>query len=165
MFCICCCSCLLKVGQCQVERGTISSFYPNMPYNCVYPLCPLLLPKYAVQLCLASMHPNMETDMYGVGYQMTLSPNCCVPMSIVWVSVQGTAERLMQHLVEDHSTIDPTYVEDFLLTYRTFLPNPLHLANNLLQWFENPTYRPKVATQGARSAIRLSPCSCSLVLG
>ena len=107
----------------------------------------------------------METEMYGVGYQMTLSPNCCVPMSIVWVSVQGTAERLMQHLVEDHSTIDPTYVEDFLMTYRTFLPNPLHLANNLLQWFENPTYRPKVAIQGARSAIRLSPCSCSLVLG
>ncbi|XP_070185969.1 rap guanine nucleotide exchange factor 2-like isoform X2 [Littorina saxatilis] len=60
------------------------------------------------------------------------------------IVIRGTPERLMQHLVEDHSTIDPTYVEDFLLTYRTFLPNPLHLANNLLQWFENPTYRPKV---------------------
>ena len=64
-----------------------------------------------------------------------------VPISVYF---QGTPERLMQHLVEDHSTIDPTYVEDFLLTYRTFLDNPLHLANHLLQWFENPVYRPKV---------------------
>ncbi|KAL8569549.1 hypothetical protein ACOMHN_002095 [Nucella lapillus] len=60
------------------------------------------------------------------------------------IVIRGTAERLMQHLVEDHSSIDPTYVEDLLLSYRTFLPSPLHLANHLLEWFDNPTYRPKV---------------------
>ncbi|XP_076458916.1 rap guanine nucleotide exchange factor 2-like isoform X3 [Babylonia areolata] len=60
------------------------------------------------------------------------------------IVIRGTPERLMQHLVEDHSAIDPTYVEDLLLSYRTFLPSPLHLANHLLHWFDNPTYRPKV---------------------
>jgi hypothetical protein len=57
---------------------------------------------------------------------------------------QGTPERLMQHLVEDHSVVDPTYVEDFLLTYRTFLPSPTPLTNKLLKWYENPALRAKV---------------------
>jgi len=50
----------------------------------------------------------------------------------------------MQHLVEDHSVVDPTYVEDFLLTYRTFLQTPVPLTNKLLQWFDDPTMRAKV---------------------
>ena len=53
----------------------------------------------------------------------------------------------MQHLVEDHSSVDPTYVEDFLLSFRTFLPSPMLLANQLLQWFESPIYKPKVSRQ------------------
>ncbi|XP_076440019.1 rap guanine nucleotide exchange factor 2-like [Babylonia areolata] len=60
------------------------------------------------------------------------------------IVIRGTAERLMQHLVEDHSTLDPTYVEDFLLAFRSFLPNPSLLADRLLTWFNNPTLRPKV---------------------
>ncbi|KAL8597464.1 hypothetical protein ACOMHN_050962 [Nucella lapillus] len=60
------------------------------------------------------------------------------------IVIRGTADRLMQRLVEEHSTLDPTYVEDFLLAYRTFLPNPIHLANSLLRWFDNPNFRPKV---------------------
>ena len=32
--------------------------------------------------------------------------------------------RLMAQLMEDNSAVDPTYVEDFLLTYRTFLESP-----------------------------------------
>lgn len=57
---------------------------------------------------------------------------------------QGTSDRLMQHLVEDHSVVDPTYVEDFLLTYRTFLKSPVPLTNKLLQWFDDPAMRAKV---------------------
>ncbi|XP_045212105.2 rap guanine nucleotide exchange factor 6-like isoform X7 [Mercenaria mercenaria] len=60
------------------------------------------------------------------------------------IVIRGTPERLMLHLVEDHSVVDPTYVEDFLLTYRTFLPSPTELTNKLLQWFEDPTLRAKV---------------------
>lgn len=51
----------------------------------------------------------------------------------------------MQHLVEDHSVVDPTYIEDFLLTYRTFLPSPLILGQRLLDWFNDPSLRDKVA--------------------
>uniref|UniRef100_A0A8C1PEU4 Rap guanine nucleotide exchange factor 2 n=1 Tax=Cyprinus carpio TaxID=7962 RepID=A0A8C1PEU4_CYPCA len=60
------------------------------------------------------------------------------------IVVKGTAERLMQHLVEDHSVVDPTYIEDFLLTYRTFLPSPLILGQRLLDWFNEPSLRDKV---------------------
>ncbi|XP_051558726.1 rap guanine nucleotide exchange factor 2 isoform X3 [Myxocyprinus asiaticus] len=60
------------------------------------------------------------------------------------IVVKGTAERLMQHLVEDHSVVDPTYIEDFLLTYRTFLPSPLILGQRLLDWFNDPCLRDKV---------------------
>ncbi|XP_042559067.1 rap guanine nucleotide exchange factor 2 isoform X5 [Clupea harengus] len=60
------------------------------------------------------------------------------------VVVKGTCERLMQHLVEDHSVVDPTYIEDFLLTYRTFLPRPLSLGHRLLEWFKEPSLRDKV---------------------
>ncbi|XP_021348179.1 rap guanine nucleotide exchange factor 2-like isoform X4 [Mizuhopecten yessoensis] len=60
------------------------------------------------------------------------------------IVIRGTAERLMQHLVEDHSVVDPTYVEDFLLCYRMFLKDPSELSSRLKQWFEDPVLRPKV---------------------
>uniref|UniRef100_A0A673LEB3 Rap guanine nucleotide exchange factor 2 n=1 Tax=Sinocyclocheilus rhinocerous TaxID=307959 RepID=A0A673LEB3_9TELE len=60
------------------------------------------------------------------------------------IVVKGTAERLMQHLVEDHLVVDPTYIEDFLLTYRTFLPSPLILGQRLLDWFNDSSLRDKV---------------------
>eukprot|EP00106_Octopus_bimaculoides_P019406 XP_014786848.1 PREDICTED: rap guanine nucleotide exchange factor 2-like isoform X2 [Octopus bimaculoides] len=54
------------------------------------------------------------------------------------IVIRGTSERLMQHLIEEeNSSVDPTYVEDFLLTYRTFLSSPTFLANKLLSWFNN----------------------------
>ena len=50
----------------------------------------------------------------------------------------------MGHLVEEHSSVDPTYVEDFLLTYRTFLKSPLEIADHLLEWFNDPKHRDRV---------------------
>ena len=32
--------------------------------------------------------------------------------------IRGTFQRLMNQLMEDNSDVDPTYIEDFLLTYR-----------------------------------------------
>ena len=48
------------------------------------------------------------------------------------------------HLVEEHSVVDPTYIEDFLLTYRTFLSSPMVVGKKLLEWFHDPSLRDKV---------------------
>lgn len=61
---------------------------------------------------------------------------------------QGTAERLTMHLVEEHSVVDPTYIEDFLLTYRTFLSSPMVVGKKLLEWFHDPSLRDKVPAAG-----------------
>ncbi|XP_063703406.1 rap guanine nucleotide exchange factor 2 isoform X3 [Culicoides brevitarsis] len=53
------------------------------------------------------------------------------------VVIRGTAEKLMQQLIEENSLTDPTYVEDFLLTHRTFIENPMLVAKQLTDWFEN----------------------------
>ena len=34
------------------------------------------------------------------------------------VVIRGTPDRLMARLMEDGSDVDPTFTEDFLLTYR-----------------------------------------------
>ena len=55
----------------------------------------------------------------------------------------------MQQLIDEHSQVDPTYVEDFLLTYRTFLVNPQEIASKLLTWFNDPDKRAKVSVSQA----------------
>lgn len=68
------------------------------------------------------------------------------------VKHQGTPERLTMHLVEEHSVVDPTYIEDFLLTYRTFLSSPMVVGKKLLEWFHDPSLRDKVqAAENSRS--------------
>ena len=53
-------------------------------------------------------------------------------------------DRLLDHLMEDHSTIDPTYVEDYLLTYVIFHKKPHELASKLLKWFDRGQLKDKV---------------------
>ncbi|KAE8613963.1 hypothetical protein XENTR_v10007939 [Xenopus tropicalis] len=60
------------------------------------------------------------------------------------IVIQGTPERLILHLIEEHSVVDPTYIEDFLLTYRTFLSSPLEVGDKLLEWFKDDSRRDKV---------------------
>uniref|UniRef100_A0A4W6FG50 Rap guanine nucleotide exchange factor 2 n=1 Tax=Lates calcarifer TaxID=8187 RepID=A0A4W6FG50_LATCA len=60
------------------------------------------------------------------------------------IVIKGTPERLTMHLVEEHSVVDPTYIEDFLLTYRTFLSSPMVVGKKLLEWFHDPSLRDKV---------------------
>ncbi|XP_031424831.1 rap guanine nucleotide exchange factor 2-like isoform X6 [Clupea harengus] len=60
------------------------------------------------------------------------------------IVIKGTTERLTMHLVEEHSVVDPTYIEDFLLTYRTFLSSPMVVGEKLLEWFHDPSLRDKV---------------------
>lgn len=40
--------------------------------------------------------------------------------------------------------MDITYVEDFLLTYRTFIKDSKTIADQLLVWFDEEKYRAKV---------------------
>ncbi|XP_011309778.1 rap guanine nucleotide exchange factor 6 isoform X5 [Fopius arisanus] len=61
------------------------------------------------------------------------------------VVIRGTPERLMLQLIEENSITDPTYVEDFLLTHRTFIESPLLVADQLLEWFSQAHVRDRVA--------------------
>ncbi|KAG8191865.1 hypothetical protein JTE90_019800 [Oedothorax gibbosus] len=72
------------------------------------------------------------------------------------IVIRGTIDRLMAHLVEDNA-LDPSYVEDFLLTYRTFIDNPLSITENLLRWFADPNLRDKKLT----SQLRLLNIACA----
>uniref|UniRef100_G3QCJ1 Rap guanine nucleotide exchange factor (GEF) 6 n=1 Tax=Gasterosteus aculeatus aculeatus TaxID=481459 RepID=G3QCJ1_GASAC len=60
------------------------------------------------------------------------------------IVIKGTPERLIMHLVEEPSVVDPTYIEDFLLTYRTFLSNPMEVGKKLLEWFHMDSLRDTV---------------------
>ncbi|KAL0994552.1 hypothetical protein UPYG_G00123860 [Umbra pygmaea] len=60
------------------------------------------------------------------------------------IVIKGTPERLIMHLVEEPSVVDPTYIEDFLLTYRTFLSSPMEVGKKLLDWFKVDSLRDTV---------------------
>uniref|UniRef100_A0A8C1J6F0 Rap guanine nucleotide exchange factor (GEF) 6 n=1 Tax=Cyprinus carpio TaxID=7962 RepID=A0A8C1J6F0_CYPCA len=60
------------------------------------------------------------------------------------IVIKGTPERLIMHLVEEPSVVDPTYIEDFLLTYRTFLSSPMQVGKKLLEWFKVDSLRDTV---------------------
>lgn len=57
---------------------------------------------------------------------------------------QAKPEKLISHLVEDHSVIDPTFVEDFLLTFKTYFDQPTMICGKLLTWFLSKDHRDKV---------------------
>lgn len=78
----------------------------------------------------------MVTELRG-----SAKPSCTQRGHVV---IRATPERLMLQLIEGNSLTDPTYVEDFLLTHRTFIPSPLDVANQLLEWFEDPEVRDRV---------------------
>ena len=60
------------------------------------------------------------------------------------VVIRGTVEELMNQLVfADQQYVDPTYVEDFLLTHRTFTASD-NLAQKLLTWFTDKELRDRV---------------------
>lgn len=59
----------------------------------------------------------------------------------------------MLQLIEENSITDPTYVEDFLLTHRTFITTPQEVSKQLLTWFENEDASP-MQTMATSSEIR-----------
>lgn len=74
------------------------------------------------------------------------------------VVIRGTPDELMLQLIADNSR-DTNYVEDFLLTHRTFIESPLVVVKQLLAWFSDSTVRDKVtrvvSLWGKQSFLRL----------
>ena len=67
-----------------------------------------------------------------------------IPPFVGHVAIRGTPAKLMAQLMEDNSDADPTFIEDFLLTYRTFLDSPVRIMEQLLIWFKDKQLRDKV---------------------
>ncbi|KAH8033585.1 hypothetical protein HPB51_014491 [Rhipicephalus microplus] len=59
------------------------------------------------------------------------------------IVIRGTPDRLLAQLFEENA-LDPGYIEDFLLTYRTFIPSSMVVCSKLLSWFNDPQLRDKV---------------------
>ena len=60
------------------------------------------------------------------------------------VVIRGTVDQLMAQLVNsDQPSVDPTYVEDFLLTQRIFSSLDI-LASKLMLWFNDKSVRDRV---------------------
>jgi hypothetical protein len=60
------------------------------------------------------------------------------------VVLRATADRLLTHLLEATSDDDVTFVQDFLLTFKTFLPSSAFLMNRLVEAFHDLRLRDKV---------------------
>lgn len=57
----------------------------------------------------------------------------------------------MQALVEERdNSVDPYYVEDFLLMYRTFIKNPVEIFEKFMLWFAEASLREKVCERRFR---------------
>ena len=57
------------------------------------------------------------------------------------IVLRGNPTKLVERLVYDdlNSIVDPTYIQDFLLTYRVFIEAPTFISDKLYEWFENAT--------------------------
>jgi hypothetical protein len=56
------------------------------------------------------------------------------------IVLRATPEKLVERLVYDDSMtlLDPTYIQDFLLTYRVFIDTPVYISSRLFEWFMAP---------------------------
>lgn len=69
----------------------------------------------------------------------------------------------MQQLIEENSMTDPTYVEDFLLTHRTFIDNPIMVAKQLTEWFDNEENKTNLNVSNLSASTSNSSSSSTLM--
>lgn len=70
-------------------------------------------------------------------------PNILIPPTGQLV-IRGTIDQLLNQLVSQETpSVDPTFVEDFLLTQRIFM-KPIDLIGKLIEWFHDMTIRDRV---------------------
>ncbi|CAJ0569222.1 unnamed protein product, partial [Mesorhabditis spiculigera] len=62
------------------------------------------------------------------------------------VLIKAKPDKLVSHLVEERDgQVDANYIDDFLLTYRVFIHDPVMIFEKLMHWFAEPQYRDRVA--------------------
>ncbi|KAM7533597.1 hypothetical protein Aperf_G00000120978 [Anoplocephala perfoliata] len=79
---------------------------------------------------------TMPLSSDGIPTSPLLSSSSLLPSAPVSrVVIKGTPEKLIEHLKSPEPS-DPSYAEDLLLTYRTFLPTPAPIVRRLLSWWD-----------------------------
>eukprot|EP00116_Pleurobrachia_bachei_P000614 sb/3460876/ len=73
--------------------------------------------------------------------ELKASVTGCQPGDVI---TAADPQSLIEHLKENTKSVDPEYTEDFLLTYRIFIPDVTLLTKPLLHWFEDSQYRYKI---------------------
>lgn len=71
------------------------------------------------------------------------------------IVLKGSVEKLVERLVYDdsYSIIDPTYIQDFLLTYRVFCENPVRISSKLLEWFQQSNKQQSAQTASLKKKV------------
>lgn len=79
------------------------------------------------------------------------------------IVLRGIPDKLIERLVYDdnnHATLlDPTYIQDFLLTYRVFIEQPTYITGKLQEWFEKPSLLSTQITYSSPSLSTLLPAT------
>jgi Rap guanine nucleotide exchange factor 2 len=70
------------------------------------------------------------------------------------ILLRATPDKLIERLVTDdsNSILDPTFIQDFLLTYRVFIETPTYISNRLSDFFDNSTKSPSLAVSTTPSS-------------
>ncbi|GMR48418.1 hypothetical protein PMAYCL1PPCAC_18613, partial [Pristionchus mayeri] len=96
---------------------------------------------------MSTLSEHIEKDRDGLtGEIVSETERRTVGNQVGLVLIKGKPDKLIAHLVDERdSSIDPHYIDDFLLTYRVFIHNPCTIFEKLMYWFAEPNYRDKVA--------------------
>ena len=92
--------------------------------------------KVGVLLDMSNSLVFSKIGLYPLGFWIECSGHHFAGPRKGHVVIRGAPDKLMDQLMVENSTTDPTYIEDFLLTYRTFLNAPVVIADQLLDWFK-----------------------------
>ncbi|ETN74338.1 RasGEF domain protein [Necator americanus] len=96
---------------------------------------------------MSTIGEHIEKDRDGLtGEIVSETERRTVGSQVGLVLIKGKPDKLIQHLVDDRdSNVDPHYVDDFLLTYRVFIHNPVIIFEKLMMWFADGALRDKIA--------------------
>lgn len=70
------------------------------------------------------------------------------------ILLRATPDKLIERLVTDdsNSILDPTFIQDFLLTYRVFIESPIYISNKLCDFFENSSKSSSLAVSNTSNS-------------
>lgn len=96
---------------------------------------------------MSTLNQHIEKESDGLtGEVIREAERRVVGNQVELVIIKAKPERLIQHLIEDTDTaVDAHFIEDFLLMYRVFIFEPTRILNRMIDWFEEPKHRDKVA--------------------